>query len=98
MTDKATATHTRTKLAGAVLGQTEVTKTIDDGLFICPKATTERAYWHRRVRSWTTVFSVRLIPTRTVGEFVECFSCGATVDPRILTSTHPSLRPIHQQI
>ncbi len=91
MTNKAGTAHPE-QATSQIKGTVAITKTVSSGLFLCPTEATERAYWHKRVRNWTSVFSFPVIPGEVVEEYVECFCCGATVDPRILTSSHPSLR------
>lgn len=92
MSDNRTAAPIRAPFLSAIWGRQAVTKTLSSGLFVCPAEATERAYWHHRVREWSTLFSIPVIPGDVVEEYVECFCCGATADPRILRSTHPALR------
>lgn len=80
-------------IPGGMLGTHLVTKAHASGLFVCPAESTARAYWHISVRSWTTFFSIPLIPGRMVEEYVECFSCGSKVHPSVVGSDHPSLQP-----
>lgn len=74
-----------------ILGRHLVSRTVSSGLFRCPNEQTERAYSSHRVRNWHTLFSVPVLPGRVVEEYIECFCCGNTWDPRIIKSNHPSL-------
>lgn len=85
-------TQLRGPWIGAIWGQSRLTKTMSSGLFRCPTEQTERAYWRYQVRNWHTVFSVPVVPGQVVEEYIECFCCGATWDPRIVNSNHPALR------
>lgn len=92
MTQNRTTTQIRAARVGAIWGEHPVTRTVSSGLFRCPVEQTERAYSSHRVRNWHTLFSVPVLPGRVVEEYVECFCCGATYDPRIASSDHPALR------
>ena len=76
---------------GGILGREEVTRSIAGGIFVCAAERLQRAYYHYHVRSWITLFGVKIIPGPVVGDYVECFSCKNTYDPRIVGSTHPAL-------
>ncbi len=66
-------------------------RTTASGLFVCPEEGMERAYWSHRVRNWFHVLSVPVVPGAIVGEYVECFACGASFHPKILGAKHPAL-------
>jgi hypothetical protein len=85
-------TQLRVPWIGAIWGQSRLTKTMSSGLFRCPTEQTERAYWSHRVRNWHTLFSVPVVPGRVAEEYIECFCCGSTWDPRVVSSDHPALR------
>jgi len=76
---------------GGILGRDTVTRSVAGGIFVCASERTQRAYWHYHVRRWFTLFGVKVLPGRILGDYVECFSCRSTYDPRIVGSTHPSL-------
>lgn len=77
---------------GSILGRETVTRSISGGLFVCPVERSQRAYWHYHVRDWFTLFGAKVFPGEVLGDYIECFSCQSTYDPRIVGSTHPSLR------
>jgi hypothetical protein len=66
-------------------------RTVSSGLFVCPIEGIERAYWTHRVRNWFHVLSIPVVPGAIVGEYVECFACGRSYDPRIIRARHPAL-------
>ena len=77
---------------GSILGRENVTRSVAGGIFVCAAESTQRAYYHYHVRNWFTVFGLRILPGPVVGDYVECFRCNSTYDPRIVGSTHPALR------
>jgi len=84
-------THERLPVIGAFLGHETIPRSIEGGLFVCPVERSNRAYWHYHIRTWHTLFGVPVFPGKVVGDYVECFSCRGTFDPRIVGSTHPAL-------
>lgn len=78
-------------LVGSILGRKAVTRTVAGGIFACAVERVHRAYYHYHVREWHTVFGLKVLPGRVVGDYVECFGCNSTYDPRIVGSTHPAL-------
>ena len=77
--------------SGSLLGKDTVTRSIAGGIFVCAAERVQRAYYHYHMRSWFTLFGLKVLPGRVVGDYVECFSCKSTYDPRIVGSTHPAL-------
>lgn len=59
-------------------------KTLSHGHFHCPNEGVDRDCRVVEARRWFTLFFIPLIPLKVLGEFVECASCGATYDPRVL--------------
>lgn len=92
MSEPRTTTELRTPVLSSIWGQSNVTRAVSSGIFVCPTEGMERAYWHFRTRSWRTVLSLPVIPGDIVEEYVECFCCGETVHPQVVKSPHPSLR------
>lgn len=54
------------------------------GQFNCPGCATERAYVHKRVRRFFTLYFIPLIPLDLIGEYVECRTCERTWDEAVL--------------
>jgi len=59
-------------------------KAIGQGRFFCPHEGGDRGYRMMQARRWFTFFWIPLIPLKTLGEYVECASCGASYEPRVL--------------
>jgi zinc-ribbon family len=56
-------------------GSTERHKQISEGQFFCKKCKSIRRYSQKRVAKYFTLFSIPLIKTKDLGEFVECEYC-----------------------
>jgi len=66
-------------------------KTIGSGTFFCPNEGGDRGYQLKQARKWFTFFWIPIIPLKVLGEQIECGSCGAAYDPRVLelpTTSH----------
>lgn len=57
---------------------------IDEGKFVCPSCRAQRNYTKTKATRWFTLYFVPLIPLGTVGEFVQCQTCGVTFKPAVL--------------
>ena len=77
---------------GSILGRGSLTRPISGGIFVCPVERGQRAFWHYHTRNWFTLFGIKVLPGPVVGDYIECFSCRNTYDPRIVGSPHPALR------
>ncbi|MBN1429725.1 MAG: zinc-ribbon domain-containing protein [Anaerolineae bacterium] len=56
-------------------------KHIGEGEFFCPKCQANRRYAHKQaVRSFTLYF-IPIFPIQQLGEFIECQTCGVTLEP-----------------
>jgi hypothetical protein len=51
-------------------------RTIGEGMFHCPRCGGDRQYRLRSGRRFVTVFFIPLIPLNTVGDHVQCATCG----------------------
>lgn len=94
MIDRSTTQIGRNSILAAVSGRRRIARTVSSGVFLCPTESTERAFWQFRVRTWFTIFNVPVIPGEIIEEYIECFCCGLTLDPRVLSSNHPALRTV----
>lgn len=56
------------------------------GIFLCPHCGADRAYAHKRMRRWFTVFFIPLIPLKQLGELVQCETCKQMYKPAVLTA------------
>jgi len=60
-------------------------RTLAEGTFYCPREGGDRSYRKRQARRWFALFFIPIIPLKVLGEFIECRSCGAAYDERMLT-------------
>ncbi len=66
------------------------------GRFFCPTCRADRAYVHRRVRRFVTLYGVPVLPLDLLGEYVECRHCRGTF-PIGATETGPDTAPIEAE-
>lgn len=77
---------------------------VDQGKFVCPSCRAERSYTKTKATRWFTLYFVPLIPVGTVGEFVQCQTCGVTFKPAVLDmkvplpAAQPTQRDLASQI
>jgi hypothetical protein len=50
-------------------------RTIEEGMFRCPRENRERPYRVRRSRTWITVLWIPVVPLGTQSVWAECRSC-----------------------
>ncbi len=67
-----------------IFGTRGVTYGSEGGNFYCPDCDSEKAYLHRKVRRFFTLYFIPLIPLDLLGEYVECQSCTSTYKPSVL--------------
>ncbi len=65
-------------------GTRGVKSTIKQGHFPCPQCATNRAYKHKKVTKFFTLYFIPIIPLGKAGEYVECLSCKGTFVTRVL--------------
>jgi hypothetical protein len=58
--------------------------TVGQGVFHCQRCGGDRRYRLRRGRRFFTLFFVPVIPLNTVGELVQCATCGTRYRPGVL--------------
>jgi hypothetical protein len=92
--DRTSTTSPSGVISRVLWGQTDISRAAGTGLFDCPSEQVVRAYWHQRTRRWHTVLSIPVLPGPVVEEFIQCFSCDLTLDPRFLESEHPARQPL----
>ena len=59
-------------------------KTVDTGIFHCPREGGDRGYELKESRRWFTLFFIPVIPLNELGDFVECAGCKSTFYPSVL--------------
>lgn len=57
---------------------------VGEGEFICPSCRAPRKYNKTKATRWFTLYFIPVIPLGTVGEFVQCQTCGVTFKPAVL--------------
>lgn len=67
-----------------IFGTTGITYGSEGGNFYCPDCDGEKAYRHRKVRRFFTLYFIPLIPLDLLGEYVECQTCTSTYKPSVL--------------
>lgn len=67
-----------------IFGTRGVKFKIDQGEFHCPQCATQRAYKHKKVRRFFTLYFIPIIPLDSLGDFVECQACKGTFVSNIL--------------
>ena len=68
---------------------------IGQGEFFCPKCQNQRNYKHKKAARYFSLYFVPIIPLGTLGEFVECQTCGVAFEPTVLHMQGPA-RARHQ--
>lgn len=68
-----------------IFGTRGVTSSVATGQFNCPGCAAKRAFVHKRVRRFFTLYFIPIIPLDVVGEYVECQQCRSTYRPEVLS-------------
>ena len=68
-----------------IFGTRGVTYSAGTGQFHCPGCDQKRAYDHKRVRRFFTLYFIPIIPLDVIGEYVECQHCRDTYKPDVLS-------------
>ena len=58
---------------------------VGQGRFNCPQCRMQRAYEHKSVKRYFTLYFIPVLPLGSAGEYVRCESCGGTFGTEILT-------------
>ena len=67
-----------------IIGFRGVTRNVAEGEFTCPSCRSRRGYRRKHARRYFTIFLIPIIPLDSLGEWVECKTCGGTFKPAIL--------------
>jgi len=67
-----------------IFGTTTLKSTKATGQFNCPRCSMPRTYAHKKANRFFTLYFIPLIPMGSVGEYIECFSCGGTYGVEVL--------------
>lgn len=68
-----------------IFGTKGVTSTVGSGPFWCPSCNMQQYYQHKKVRRYFTLYWIPLIPLDTLGEYIECGTCGGTFQQQVLS-------------
>ena len=52
--------------------------------FYCPKCDSEKAYTHKKVASFFTLFFIPLFELKKLGEYLQCAGCNTSYKPEVL--------------
>ncbi|MCW5876849.1 MAG: zinc-ribbon domain-containing protein [Anaerolineales bacterium] len=57
---------------------------INTGIFFCPRCGVERAYKHKQLGKYFTLYFIPVFRTKDLGEFVECTVCNTPYEKSVL--------------
>ncbi|WP_232668145.1 zinc ribbon domain-containing protein [Pseudonocardia sp. TRM90224] len=77
-----------------IWGWTVLYKVLATGSFHCPQCGCDRSYRSVRARRWFTFFFIPVILLQTLGDYVQCDTCGSYFDEIVLTV--PTREQLHQ--
>lgn len=66
------------------IGTVNLTRTRDEGNFLCPACGVSQGYRLRATRAWLTVYFIPTLPVSDHQAFVQCDHCKANWDPSVL--------------
>jgi hypothetical protein len=64
---------------------------IGAGTFFCPNCSADSPYSHERISRYFTLYFIPLFPTATLGQYVQCRTCGMQFPEAILTCTREDI-------
>jgi len=67
-----------------IFGTRGVKSTMEKGEFDCPQCEANRAYKHKKVTRFFTLYFIPIIPLGRLGDFVECQTCKGTFISKVL--------------
>lgn len=70
------------------IGTVNLTRTRDEGNFLCPACGVSQGYRLRTTRAWLTLYFIPTIPVSNYESFVQCDHCKANWDPSVLEMDH----------
>ena len=66
------------------IGTVNLTRTRDEGNFLCPACGVSQHYRLRATRAWLTVYFIPMVPVSDHEFFIQCDHCRANWDPSVL--------------
>ncbi len=85
-----TVCYTRRMFGLILLGSAGRARTVGRGQFYCPRCQTMRAYEHKRLTRYFTLYFIPIFPVERLGEFIECEVCHTAFDLAVLQPTGPA--------
>ncbi len=70
------------------IGTVNLTRTRDEGNFVCPACGVSQGYRLRATRAWLTVYFIPTVPVSDHEFFVQCEHCKTNWDPSVLELDH----------
>ena len=70
------------------IGTVNLTRTRDEGNFLCPACGVSQGFRLRATRAWLTIYFIPMIPVGNHEFFVQCDHCKANWDPSVLELDH----------
>lgn len=70
------------------IGTANLTRTRDEGNFLCPACGVSQGYRLRATRAWLTIYFIPTVPVSDHESFVQCDHCRANWDPSVLEMDH----------
>jgi ribosomal protein L37AE/L43A len=68
-------------------------KKLGEGIFNCPQCGQQRAYHHKKIQRYLSLYFVPVVPMDTVTEYIECQTCGTTFQMEAMSMKAPPRRP-----
>ena len=79
------------------IGTINLTRTRDEGNFLCPACGVSQGYRLRATRAWLTVYFIPTVPVSDHESFVQCDHCKANWDPSVLEMDHLNHSEIEEE-
>ncbi|MCB9602956.1 MAG: zinc-ribbon domain-containing protein [Sandaracinus sp.] len=79
-----------------IWGSTGREKTIAQGQFFCPHCMQQRAYEHRKVSRYFTLYFIPLFSLEDLGEYVRCDGCAGEFQTHVAEWTEAQVLALTQ--
>jgi len=79
------------------IGTVNLTRTRDEGNFLCPACGVSQGYRLRATRAWLTVYFIPTVPVSDHESFVQCDHCKANWDPSVLEMDHLNHSDVNEE-
>lgn len=68
-----------------IFGSRTMPSTQNQGIFHCPRCSTQKSYRRISMNRWFTLYFIPVIPMGSAGEYIECTSCAGTYATEVLS-------------